>query len=239
MKDYYNILGVKPEATPAAIKAAFRKLAFKHHPDKNPGQEAEAAARFKDISEAYGVLGDAGKRAEYDRFRSGGFGGVPGGFGYSQQDIFRNAFTNDQVTEELRRMFAQGGLRFDQDFMNRVFFGGAAGASTGAAAPTSYRPGWLTRQFLRLAKWLGGLALKSLLRPPPALDRGRDLRITAAEAREGCEKTVSVNRDGRRQKLAVKVPAGIGDGARIRLRGMGESAGGRRGDLYLRVHVSG
>jgi len=239
VKDYYAILGVKPEATHAAIKAAFRKLAFKHHPDKNPGQEAEAAARFKDISEAYGVIGDAEKRAEYDRFRSSGFGGAPGGFGYSQQDIFRSAFTNAQMTEELRRMFAQGGLRFDEDFLNRVFFSGGVGAPTGAAPSASYQPGWLTRQFIRFAKWLGGLALKSLLKPPPALDRSRDLRITANEARDGCEKTVTVNRDGHRKKLAVTVPAGIKHGAKIRLRGMGESAGGRHGDLYLRVRVSG
>ena len=238
MKDFYAALGVTPEATPAAIKAAFRKLAFKHHPDKNPGREAEAATRFKDISEAYGVLGDAAKRAEYDRFRRSGFGGVPGGFGYSQQDIFRNAFTGDQAMEELRRMFAQGGLRFDQDFMNRVFFGGAAGAPTGTA-PVNYRPGWLTRQFLRFAKWLGGLMLKGLLSPPAALDRNRDLRVTGDEAREGCEKTITLNRDGRRKKIAVRVPAGTRHGAKIRLRGMGAAGGGRRGDLYLRVRVSG
>jgi len=239
VKDYYAILGVTPEATKNVIKAAFRKLAFKHHPDKNPGREAEAAARFKDISEAYGVLGDSTKRAEYDRFRRGGFGGAPGGFGYSQQDIFRTAFTGDQAIEELRRMFAQGGLRFDQDFMNRVFFGGAAGAPAGGAGTVSYRPGWLTRQFLSVAKWLGGLALKSLLSPPPPLDRSRDLRVTGDEARDGCEKTITLNRDGQRKRIAVKVPAGTASGTRIRLRGMGQSAGGRRGDLYLRVRVRG
>jgi DnaJ-class molecular chaperone len=240
VKDYYAILGVTPEATHAAIKAAFRKLAFKHHPDKNPGQEAEAAARFKEISEAYGVIGDAEKRAEYDRFRRTGFSGAPGDFGYSQQDIFRTAFTNQQMAEELRRMFAQGGLRFDQDFMNRVFFGGAAGAPTGGAAPAADQPDWLTRQVLRFAKWLGGLALNSLFGPPPPnLDRNRDLRVTAIEASEGAEKTITVNREGHRKKIAVKVPAGIKNGAKIRLRGMGESVDGRHGDLYLRVRVSG
>ena len=238
MKDYYAILGVAADATQAQIKAAFRKLAFKHHPDKNPGAEAEAAARFKEISEAYGVLSDAAKRADYDRFRRTGFSGAPGGFGYSQQDIF-STFTSEQMMEELRRMFSQGGLRFDQDFISRMFFGGAAGAPGGTAAYTTYQPGWLTRQFLKLAKWVGGLALRSLLAPPPELDRSRDLKVTAAEAREGCEKTVTVNRDGKRRKLAVKVPAGIKDGAKIRLRGMGESDGRRRGDLYLKVRIGG
>jgi DnaJ-class molecular chaperone len=240
VKDYYAILGVTPEATPAQVKAAFRKLAFQHHPDKNPGQETEAATRFKDISEAYGVLGDPEKRAEYDRFRRSGFRGVPGGFGYSQQDIFRNAFTGDQAMEELRRMFAQGGLRFDQDFINRVFFGGGTGAAGGAAA-AAYRPSWLTRQVLRGAKWLGGLMLKSMLSPPPALDRSRDLKVTESEARDGCEKTITLNRDGHPRKIAVKVPAGTAGGTKIRLRGLGEgSADGRRyGDLYLRVRVGG
>ena len=90
------------------------------------------------------------------------------------------------------------------------------------------------------AKWLGGMALNSLFGPPPPnLDRSRDLRVTAIEANEGAEKTITVNREGHRKKIAVKVPAGIKDGAKIRLRGMGESADGRHGDLYLRVRVSG
>ena len=75
--------------------------------------------------------------------------------------------------------------------------------------------------------------------PPAALDRSRDLRVSAAEAREGCEKTITVNRDGKRKKIAVKIPAGIADGARIRLRGLGASENGRHEDLYLKVRLSG
>ncbi len=230
MKDYYTILGVPEDADARKIKAAFRKLAFRHHPDKNPGQEAAAEAKFKEINEAYGVLGDRARRADYDRFRKSGFAGARSGFDYSQQDIFRTAFSSAQAMDELRRMFAQGGLRFDQDFMNGIFFQGAA-----AGGSTTSRPGWPTRQLLRLAKWAGGKLLRSLVAPAPSLDRERELPISASEARGGGEKTVTVSRDGKRQRLAVKIPAGIKNGARIRLRGMGHANGGRRGDLYLRV----
>ena len=130
MKDYYQILGVPDDASQEDIKSAFRKLAFKHHPDTNPGNEKQAEEKFKEINEAYGVLGDEGKRQQYDFARRGQFAGVGSdmwarGFRYSQQDIFRDAFSNRAMFDELSRMFSQAGLRFDQDFLNRVFFGGS------------------------------------------------------------------------------------------------------------------
>ena len=129
MKDYYDILGIQEGASPDEIRSAFRRLAFEHHPDKNPGNEKWAEERFKEISEAYGVLGDEAKRREYDAFRQGrlagvGQGGPFQGFRYTQEDIFRNAFSQSANFEELNRMFAQAGLRFDEDFLNRVLFGG-------------------------------------------------------------------------------------------------------------------
>ena len=127
MKDYYRVLGIPENASPEQIKRAFRRLAFKHHPDTNPGNERQAEASFKEINEAYGVLGDPAKRRQYDHARRGqftGYGTGYPGFGYSQQDIFRDIFTNPAAVDELNRMFRQAGLRFDQDFMNRVFFAG-------------------------------------------------------------------------------------------------------------------
>lgn len=125
MKDYYQMLGVPENASQDDIEAAFRKLAFQYHPDVNPGKEKEAEEKFKEINEAYGVLGDAGKRQQYDFARQSGFVGTGAqGFGYNQSDIFRDAFSNPAFAEELSRMFQQAGLRFDQDFLNRTFFGG-------------------------------------------------------------------------------------------------------------------
>ena len=124
MKDYYAILGVAEGAAQGEIRSAFRGLAFQHHPDTNPGNEAQAEERFKEINEAYGVLGDAAKRRQYDAARRSPFGGAPG-FGYSQQDIFRDTFANQAMFDEMSRMFHQAGLRFDQDFLNHVFFEGS------------------------------------------------------------------------------------------------------------------
>ena len=130
MKDYYQILGVPDDAGEEDIKSAFRKLAFEHHPDTNPGNEQQAEEKFKEINEAYGVLGNKDKRQQYDLVRRGQFAGVGSdtwdrSFRYSQQDIFRDAFSNQATFDELNRMFSQAGLRFDQDFLNRVFFGGS------------------------------------------------------------------------------------------------------------------
>jgi len=128
--DYYAILGVSPEASAEEIKRAFRKLALETHPDRNPGDPA-AEERFKKINEAYGVLSDPQKRAEYDRYRSlgfqaGGTYGPSGGFAYSQEDIFRDFFMSRQAQEifsEMRREFERMGFRFDESFLNNIFFG--------------------------------------------------------------------------------------------------------------------
>jgi DnaJ-class molecular chaperone len=147
VKDYYQILGISENAGPEDIKNAFRKLAFKYHPDKNPGNEKQAEEKFKEINEAYSILSDAGKRQQYDFAKKSGFAGTGyPGFGYSQSDIFRDAFSNPATIEELNRMFEQAGLRFDQDFLNRVFFSGKGVifqfySGPGGARQTVYRYG--------------------------------------------------------------------------------------------------
>ncbi len=125
MKDYYQILGITDNASQEEVKSAFRKLAFEYHPDTSPGDKKQAEERFKEINEAYGVLRDGDKRQQYDFARRGQFAGYDtkyGGFQYSQQDIFRDIFSNRAMFDELSRMFNQAGLRFDQDFLNHVFF---------------------------------------------------------------------------------------------------------------------
>jgi curved DNA-binding protein len=125
VKDYYQILGVPEDATEDDIKNAFRKLAFKYHPDKNPGNEKQAEAKFKEINEAYSILSDAGKRRQYDYALKSGFDSIVySGYGNAQSDIFRDAFSNPETVAAMNEMFRQAGLRFDQDFMNRTFFSG-------------------------------------------------------------------------------------------------------------------
>jgi DnaJ-class molecular chaperone len=239
MKDYYRILGVPENASQAEIKKAFRKLAFQHHPDTNPGNEREAAERFKEINEAYGVLGDESKRRQYDTARKGGFAGA-----YSQQDIFNQTFSNRAMYEELSRMFAQAGLRFDADFLNNMFFSGRGFVYRTYPANTtvsSYKPSWLERQLNKAAAKMSRFAIKRLfgvdLEPPVVLDRHLELEISRDEAEKGGEGRISYKRNGRQKKLVVKIPAGIKSGTKIRLKGMGNKKGQKSGDLYLHIKI--
>ena len=130
-KDYYQILSVPDKSTDEEVKKAYRQLALEHHPDRNPN-DPKSEDRFKEITEAYGVLMDPQKRAEYDRFRASPFTGSQGGpqFSYSQQEIFENmfrqAFGRDIFTD-LNTDFKQSGYRTGPDFFGSVFFGTAGG----------------------------------------------------------------------------------------------------------------
>ena len=108
VKDYYQILGVPRNATEAQIKKAYRKLAMQYHPDRNPGKENWANEKFKEINEAFGVLGDPTKRRQYDQF------GTVGNVG----DIFGSPFTRTTF-EDLMSDFGGSGLRFD--FLDNIF----------------------------------------------------------------------------------------------------------------------
>lgn len=130
--DYYKILGISEKADAETIKHAYRKLALKFHPDHNP-DDPHAEERFKEISEAYGVLIDPLKRAEYDRsrstrqFRNYRTYTQQQGFGYKTEDIYRDIFNNprfNDVFSELAREFRARGFRFDESFIRQVFFGG-------------------------------------------------------------------------------------------------------------------
>ena len=126
-KDYYAILGVSEQATDEELRRAYRRLALTHHPDKNPG-DPKAGERFKEISESYAVLMDQGKRRQYDAFRQSqpGSGAAAGGFRYSQEEIFRDLFSNPDLSsifQEMNHEFARAGIRFDDAFVRQVFFG--------------------------------------------------------------------------------------------------------------------
>jgi DnaJ-class molecular chaperone len=260
MKDYYETLGVPQDAGEEDIRKAFRKLAFHYHPDKNLGHEKEAEEKFKDINEAYGVLSDPAKRQQYDMIRNGRFAGSTP-FQYTQRDIFRDTFTNQATMEELNRMFSQNGLRFDPEFLNRVFFNadnviirgyynrpGAGnytykpgvqqsnGQTRMAEAPV--KPGIVDRCLMRVL----GFFLRKIFgirsqTPSRDLNLYQDFELDSALAGSGGEKELKVKQNGKIHKLMIKIPVGIQSGTQIHLRGLGKRQGGKTGDLYLKVRV--
>jgi curved DNA-binding protein len=196
-RDYYEILGIKKGASADEIKKAYRKLAVKYHPDKNPGN-TQAEEKFKEINEAYAVLSDPQKKEQFDQFGSAGFHQR-----YSQEDIFRGFDVGDLFS----------GMGLGEDAFAQMFGGGRR------------------RQ--------GGFGFRQT-----RAQRGEDLSMEVAvsfrEAFAGTEKRVAFNREGKREELSVKIPAGIEDGAKLRLAGKGGpgAAGGPTGDLYLTVRVA-
>jgi DnaJ-class molecular chaperone len=129
-KDYYKILNVAESATQEEIKKSYRKLALELHPDHNP-DDPSSEEKFKDVTEAYGVLSDSQKKQEYDRFRADHFAGRSSSrFQYSQEDIFSSMFQGknaNDMFEELNREFSRSGFRSGNNFFQNVFFGSAAG----------------------------------------------------------------------------------------------------------------
>ncbi|MGD8864967.1 MAG: J domain-containing protein [Anaerolineales bacterium] len=208
-KDYYKVLGVDRDASDEEIKKTYRKLALKYHPDKNP-DNPEAEARFKEINEAYEVLGDVKKRAKYDQLGSSyraweRTGRDPGNFDWSQWARGYPGGGNVRVeVGDIGDLFGGGGF---SDFFNAIFGGGAAQG---------------VGDFGRRAR---------------TAQRGRDIEhpiaISLTEAYTGTERTIQ--RDGSR--LEVTIPPGSRTGTRVRVSGKGEPGSAGSGDLYLRVNV--
>jgi curved DNA-binding protein len=221
VKDYYKTLGVSKSASQEDIKKAYRKLARKHHPDVNPGDQA-AEDRFKDINEAYEVLSDPEKRKKYDQFGSQWqqyerAGGRPEDFNWGQWRAQPGASGPGYRTvspEEFEEIFGGAGGGDFSDFFETLF-GRAAGGRrpSGSGEREYYQP-----------------------RPRPGRDTEHTLQITLEEAFNGATRTLEWE-DGRR--IEAKIPRGVDTGSRVRLRGQGEPgmAGGGAGDLYLRIEV--
>jgi curved DNA-binding protein len=221
-KDYYATLGVSTTSTEKEIKQTYRKLARRFHPDVNPGDKS-AEAKFKEINEAYEVLGDPEKRKKYDELganwrmyeqaqRSGAespfdagqwtanAGGGSGGYRTMTEDEMRDLFgTEDPFS----------------DFF-RTFFGGAGP-----------EPGPRAR---------GGRG--------PRARQGRDVEqsveLSLEDAFHGTMRRLAIKRDGHARTVDVRIPAGVSDGSRVRVTGEGEHgiAGAVSGDLYLRVRLT-
>ena len=255
MKDYYSILSVSEETSQEEIKHAFRRLAMEYHPDRNLGNEKWAEKKFKEINEAYAVLGDERKRREYDRMQQADFVGAgygtqyAGGRYYSQEQVFKEAFANPYLFQELARMFQEAGLRFDERFVDNMFFSGRgftfvfSGQPGGGLQSTSspfreYKSPLLLRLVGKVIKFAleKVLGVESLPYQGKGGDLHQEIALSPKEAVGGAEKKFSYKRGKEKKKLMVKVPAGVTEGTRIRLRGMGLK-GNPPGDLYVITRI--
>jgi DnaJ-class molecular chaperone len=225
-KDYYSTLGVAKTATDKEIKQAYRKLARKHHPDVNPGDKG-AETRFKELNEAYEVLGDPVKRKKYDelganwrqyeqagpgagfdpRYAGGAYnygGGAPGGF-------------RTMTQEEMNEMFG-GGSPFSDFF--QTFFGGMGGPEPGEAGRRASARG---RTRVRAGRNIE-----------------QELELSLEDAYHGTMRRFAMTQNGHEHTVDVRIPPGVGDGSRVRVAGEGErgAGGGQSGDLYLRIRLA-
>ena len=226
-KDYYQTLGVSKSASDKELKQAYRKLARKHHPDVNPGDKS-AEAKFKEINEAYEVLGDPEKRRKYDELganwrmyeqaqqQGGGWpGGSPFGGGGGAWTINMGGGPSGgyrtMSEEEMHEIF--GDEDPFSDFF-KTFFGGGGPqreAQRGRARARSQK----------------------------GRDIEHEVELTLEEAYHGATRRVSIKQGGHARSVDVRIPPGVKDGSRVRAAGEGESGanGGASGDLYLRVKL--
>ena len=250
-QDYYELLGVPRGADIGTIKAAYRKLAKEHHPDRHNGC-AQQEARFKAISEAYDVLKDPQKRAAYDRFgkaafQNGGGGHDPfGGAGFeSFSDIFSSIFGEFADRQHARTNPARGAdLRYDLELtLEESFSGTEANISIEALAQCESCTGRgcsSTAECARACGTCGGAGRVRAQQGFFVVERGcPTCRGSGEVIADPCHACEGEGRSLKRRKLSVKIPAGVDEGTRIRVAGEGE-AGVRNapsGDLYIFVHM--
>ena len=219
-KDYYQILGVPRNATKEQIKKAYRKLAMQHHPDRNPGKEKWANEKFKEINEAFSVLGDPQKRSQYDQF------GTVGDIG----DIFGSRYTRTTF-EDLMKDFGGSGLGFD--FLDNVFGSALKGRGFSFRAFNQRPRG---RRGIR-SEAPGGINLEDIFgqtyRPPSSRNIRYEITINREQAAQGLEKDLV--RKGK--KLREKIPAGVKTGMKVRLRNARQKTDGQPGDIIILVKV--
>lgn len=268
-KDFYATLGVSKEVTPEELKKKYRKLARELHPDKNPG-DSQAEAKFKEVSEAYDVLSDPTKRKEYDEARTlfagggfpgGGFGGYGGGGGFgggqynvNVEDLFGES--SGGFGDFLGGLFNRGGgtrsrqPRRGQDLESELTLSFddaldgvtvplrlsseapcASCKGTGAKAGTVPRVCPTCDGSGQVSRNAGGFAFAE---PCPSC-RGRGLFVD-----DPCPSCRGSGRGTSTRTVQARIPAGVKDGSRIRLKGKGAPGerGGPSGDLFVTVHVT-
>lgn len=219
VKDFYKVLGVKESATADEIKKAYRKLARKYHPDRNP-DDRKAEDRFKEIQEAYELLSDPKKRKQYDLLRKSPFDFGGDGFSTSSGSRFRRAPDGTFI-----RTDQPGGVSIEDLFGDEGLFGGLgdlfnnlfAGGAPGAAPPPPQEP----RSRARSQRRKQDIHARSSLTFQEALRGGRT-EVTLPDG----------------EKVRINIPEGMEPGFKVRLRGRGDvGPDGQRGDLYVTFDV--
>lgn len=248
-RDYYELLEVSRSATDAEIKKAYRRLAMKHHPDRNPGDSA-AEEKFKEIQYAYSILSDQQKRAAYDQFghagvdpsMRGGAGGF-GGFGDVFEDIFENIFSGGRGGARQSRGQHGADLQFNvQLTLEEAALGkevqitvprhGSCTTCSGSGAKAGTQP-----KNCETCNGMGQVRIQqgffSIQQTCPSC-HGEGKIIS-----DPCSNCHGQGRIRESKKLTVKIPAGVDNGDRVRLSGEGEAGmhGGGPGDLYVQVSV--
>jgi molecular chaperone DnaJ/curved DNA-binding protein len=220
-KDLYDVLGVDDDASQEEIKKAYRTLARKHHPDRNP-DDPNAEEKFKEIQQAYSILSDEEKREQYDAQRRFGGGGGPGGgrgawgqsAGRGGRDVHFEQGNFDEAFGD------RGGLG---DIFESFFGGGSGGGGTRSRAPFGQRQQQQQRQ------------QRQRSRQPSGQDIETTLRLSFREALEGGRKQAELPTG---ESIRLKIPKGVRDGFKIRLKGRGKRGPtGQRGDLYVTFEV--
>jgi len=218
-KDYYQILGVPKNASDEEIKKAYRKLAMQYHPDRNPGKEKWANEKFKEINEAYGVIGDPQKRGQYDQFGTVGNAG----------DIFGSPFTRTTFQDAMKDF---GGAGLGYDFLDDIFGDFFKDKNIAFSFKRSGGP-----RGVRFEAWPGQeINMEEIFgqaEKPRRQNIRYELTITAQEALRGTKKALT--RKGK--KLEVKIPAGVKTGSVVKLSNARQITDGLPGDILVKVVV--
>ena len=254
-EDYYSLLGVARNATDAEIKAAYRKLAMKHHPDRNPGTHKESEAKFRQVNSAYEALSDPKKRRLYDQYgeagvnsgASGGFGGGQGfGPGVDVNEVFGDLFENffgGAGGGGGRRRAGGADLKYEAELSLEDAFKGtqlplkfARAQSCATCHGSGAKPGSSPKRCpqcrgsgrVQLSQGFFSMAQTC----PKCAGEGQVVE-------DPCKDCRGQGRVRREAELKIKIPPGIYDGATLRITGEGEGAprGGEPGDLYVHVSV--
>ena len=224
-KDYYKVLGVPESISADELKKVYRKLAVKYHPDKNPGNAKQSEAKFKEISEAYYVLSDEKRRAQYDQMRKFG-GGNPGNFagaqGFNFEDLLRQYSSGGRARA--------GGGRYSafSDIFGDLFSGGGGG------------PGGPFRVYSSGGPRQGFYEDEDEYGQAPAAQESADvivdLKISRKKAKDGGSVTF---RTPEGQTVSVKIPANTREGQKLRLARQGRTCPtcNHPGDLILRIKL--